>query len=393
MTTENIPLIQSGYDRETIVKLAAATAVQCISIYLPTHRGGDEVLRRQDAKTLLAELKGLRKAWHGISPDEEYIDRRLQPLMQLAAHDDFWRNQSQGLALFATEDQLRSYKLPISVPLSVQVADNYNLVPMVPLFTGGDSFYLLSLELGRVRLFEGARESFRELAITDLIPEGLEDRVGSDFEEKGLQFRNQSQPNAGVTYHGHDEADRDRKDEIARYFRGIDEGIRTLLQRKPRPLLLATQPYLAALYAQVSTYGLIQDVPLVCNLSQTSDAALHAMAWKVIGPMNQKEGNDAWERFLQVHGTGKASTQPDRILAAAAAGRVDRLFIDPGADLRGRFDPGTGTLEIEEIPSAFTPSLVNRAVCDTLNNRGLVYARNAEDFPEDARGMAASFRY
>ncbi len=393
MTTENIPVSQSGFSTETILKLAGTPAEQCISIYLPTHRGGDEVLRRQDAKTLLMELKEVRKAWGNQTEDEDYIDRRLQPLLALAERDEFWRHQSDGLALFATEDQLFCFKLPIQVPLSVQVDDRYNLVPLVPLLTGGDAFYLLALELGRVRLFEGTRETFHELPITDLIPGGLEERVGSDFEEKGLQFRNQSQPNAGVTYHGHDEADRDRKDEIARYFRGIDEGIRTLLHKKPRPLLLATQSYLAALYTQESSYGLIVDTPILCNLSETPDPQLHDLAWKAIAPLNQKEGNEAWERFLKMHGTGKASTQPHRILEAAAAGRVDRLFIDPVTELRGSVDPATGAINIEEHPTVFTPSLLNRAVCDTLLNSGVVYARNAEQFPDEARGMAALFRY
>jgi hypothetical protein len=261
------------------------------------------------------------------------------------------------------------------------------------MLSGSGRFYVLALELERIRLFEGNRASFTELDIRDLIPERLEDRVGYDYEQKGLQFRSQHQAYSGAAYHGHDEADRDRKNEISRFFRGVDHGVLTILNKKPRPLLIASQEYLAAIYREVSAYGLIEDATLECNLSEIKEAELHRLAWEHMKPEFEKEGALKWKKFLQYHGSGKATADPARIFSALDEGKVDSLFVAEEPDVRGTYQAETGRVEVEPHPTPFTPSLLDRAIAGTLRQGGRVYLKAPEDLPEGAASMAALYRY
>lgn len=59
----------------------------------------------------------------------------------------------------------------------------------MPVFNGAGRFFLLALSLNAVRLFEGTRDHIAETAIQQIVPQQMEDTVGSDYEQKSLQFR------------------------------------------------------------------------------------------------------------------------------------------------------------------------------------------------------------
>lgn len=391
MTSERTDKYRIG--QADMLKLIRVRYPHCISVFLPTHARGEEVLHNRDARSLDAELRLIREELAAAGLADTEIDERLSPFRELAADSDFWRRQTQGLAVYASAGRLLTFRLPYAVRQGHRVAKGFHLLPLLPMLSGAGTFYVLALELERIRLFEGNRETFTELNIRDLIPGRLEERVGYDYEEKGLQYRSHHQAYSGAGYHGHDEADRDRHDEIARYFRGVDQGVLTILQSKPRPLLLATQKYLSAIFREVSAYGLIVEEPIVCNLSECADTELHRLAWERIKPEFERAAARKWGKFLQYLGSGKASADLAEILSALPTGKVDTLFVAADQDLRGSYDPESGRLQLDEHPTSFTPSLLDWAVSETLLHGGRVYLRTPEDFPSGARAVAALYRY
>jgi len=391
MTTARIDKDKIG--QADIMELIDLREPYSISVFLPTHVTGADVQHDRDARSLDAELRLIREELEQKGMTAGDIDKRLAPFRELVEDSDFWRHQTQGLAVFGTGGWLRTYRLPYPVAREHRLSDSFHLLPLVSMLSGSGGYYLLALELERIRLFEGNRESFTELELRELIPERLEERVGFDYEQKGLQYRSHHQAYSGAGYHGHDEADRDRKDEISRYFRGVDQGVLTILNKKPRPLLLASQEYLAALYREVSGYGLIVEAPIVCNLSEIKDVELHRLARDRMKPEFEREGTQKWKKFLQYHGSGKATADPARILSALKEGKVDSLFVVQEPDVRGTYDPESGRLQIEPHPTPFTASLLDLAIAETLRQGGRVYLKAPEDLPKGATSMVALFRY
>ena len=118
-----------------------------------------------------------------LSQDE--IDQLGEPVEKLLDDSNFWRHQSEGLALFISKDFFRSYTLPVDFGELSYISNHFYLKPLVPLFSGDERFYLLSLQPDKVRLFEATRYRCDEIDIEDKVPSQLEDRVGHDFEERG----------------------------------------------------------------------------------------------------------------------------------------------------------------------------------------------------------------
>jgi hypothetical protein len=295
--------------------------------------------------------------------------------------------------VFTAPNWLKYFRLPISFVPQHHITSEFHIIPLVTELMDPQSFYLLSLELERIRLFRGNRYGMEEVDIRDLVPGRKEDRVGYDFEQKGLQFRSQHQAHAAAGYHGHDEADRDRKNEIKRFFREVDKGVQPLVNESAAPLVIASQDYLASIYREVSSYGNIVEEPLQVNLSEASEDELLENALGLLEEIFGKDAAQKWDLLMQYHGTGKATGDISLILAAAREGRVDTLFADTGSGVWGTVDEKTREVMIDEDPDAFSESLLNRAVLDTLKNSGRVYAMKPEDLQGISDPALALFRY
>lgn len=384
----NRDLIQKE-DRNLLLE---ASDPHSISIFLPTHVHGEEVLQKQDAKFLDSEVRKIRKQLESLSLEKPEIEARLGPIEALVADGAFWRNQSDGLAIFSSGGWFKTFRLPVSFEPGYYIGTGFYLVPLIPELSGTNPFYLLSLELENIRLFQGSERGLEPVPIEGRIPEQLEDRVGYDYEQKSLQMRRQSPADGKSGYHGHAESDWDRKDEILRYFRSVDKGLEPLLNPK-WPLLIASQEYLAAIYREVSSFGNILEDTLITNLSEATLPELHEDALELLRPRLQAEQRSKWAAFSELHGTGKATAQMDEILRAAVGGRIDTLFIARGAELWGTFDDQNLEVHTVDKPSSEAESLVNRAVRLTLEQGGEVYERDAADMPVRDMPAAALFRY
>ena len=90
--------------------LAATRADACVSIYLPT-----TPISRQTAASRIA-LKNLTKTALDQLASVGFDKRRLaaiaDPLAALAQDSTFWRYQAHSLAVLATPDRMRSFRLP-----------------------------------------------------------------------------------------------------------------------------------------------------------------------------------------------------------------------------------------------------------------------------------------
>jgi hypothetical protein len=361
----------------------------CVSIFLPTHRAGAQTQQHPiRLKNLLREAeeqlltKGLR------APEAEQL---LGPARELLDDSVFWRHQSDGLAVFLSRGVFRYYRLPLNFEDLVVVADRYYLRPLLPLLTGDGQFYVLALSQNEVRLLRATRHSVSEVELKGL-PESLADTLRYDDQEKQLQSHTSTAGGRGdraAIFHGH-EPDDDPKDDILRYFRQIDRGVREQLKGSKAPLVLVGVDYLLPIYRKASRYPHTIDEGVTGNPERLRPEELHERAWDAVQPRFSEAQQKAAARYRQLAGTGQTSRDVREIVVAAYSGRVETLFATSGAQRWGVFGPGTSEVDLHEGPEG--GDLLEFAAIQTVLHHGTVYVTNPENMPADANAVSV-FRY
>jgi hypothetical protein len=374
--------------RAELKKLIEEPEGLCVSIFLPTHRAGAQTqqdpirlknLLRQAEERLLA--KGLR------APEAEEL---LRPARELLDDSVFWRHQSNGLAVYLSPGVFRYYRLPLNFEDLVIVANRYHLKPLLPLLTGDGQFYVLALSQNEVRFLRATRHSVSEVELEDA-PESLADTLRYDDQEKQLQFHTGTAGGRGggaAIFHGHERDD--PKDNILRYFRQIDRGVRELLKGSQAPLVLVGVDYLLPIYREVSRYPHTIDEGITGNPEGLRPEELHERAWEAVRPRFSEAQQMAVARYRQLAGTGQTSEDIREIVAAAYYGRIETLFAASGIQVWGDFDPDTGQVDLHE--GAEGEDLLEFAAIQTVLHQGTVYVTNLENIPEDADAVSV-FRY
>ena len=379
--------------KKEIEALEGIHSESCISIFIPTHRAGEEVLKGKDTLKLKNQLKEVSNKLENEEMGPREIDTLIAPIQELLDDSGFWRHQSDGLAIFRSDSFFKKYTLPVHFEAFNYVANGFYLKPLLPMFTGDGNFYVLALELEEVRLYEQTRHSIAEVVVDDLIPSRMEDRVGYDYEPKSLQYKSQADAQGRAMYHGHAEGDRDRKNEIARYFRAIDKGLMTLLKDDNVPMIVASQDYLFSIYKEENSYQYLLDDPINCNLSETDKFLLHEMAWEKVAPIFDEERKEKVETFKQYDGTGRTSSEIEQVVPAALEGKIDTLFVQNNADIWGIYDPEKRHVRVDEEPLPSSVSLLNKAAIKIFLNGGKVYLLEKDEMPNPNSKVNALYRY
>lgn len=379
--------------KNEIEELDGIYSQSSISIFIPTHRVGEAVLQGKDVLQLKNQLKEVKNKLEKTEMGPREINTLIAPIQELLDDSEFWRHQSDGLAIFRSEWIFKKYTLPIHFEAFNHVANSFYLKPLLPMFTDDGTFYVLALELEDVKLYKQTRYSITEVVVDDLIPSRMEDRVGYDYEQKSLQFRSQQDSHGAATFHGHGDADRDRKNEIARYFRAVDKGLMTLLKDDDIPMIVASQDFLFSIYQEENSYKHLLENHILCNLSETDKFLLHKMAWEKVEPIFGAERQEKIAFFKQHDGTGRTSSEIEQVVPAALEGKIDTLFIENRADILGIYDPKNRHVRIDEKPLPSSVSLLNMSAIKTFLNGGKVYLLEKDDMPNPYSKVNALYRY
>ncbi len=379
--------------KKDIEQLYNIHSANCISIFIPTHRSGNEVLQKLDSKSLKKELKDVKLKLEQKELNQSKINELVAPIQELIDNTGFWRKQSDGLAIFLSEGFFKTYTLPVNFEAYNYIANSFYLKPIMPIFVGDGSFYLLTLELEDVKLYEMTKHSVTEIKINHLIPDRMEESVGYDFEEKGLQFRNQKEGYGTAAFHGHAEADYDRKNEILRYFREINKGLMTILKEENLPMLIASQEYLFSIYKGVNTYKPLLENHISFDSLETDKLLLLEKAWKTMEPIFDKEQKEKIELFEQYDSTSRTSSDIKEVLPAALQGKIDTLFVRKDQDIFGIYDAVKHHVEIREDQESTHVSLLNMAAVKTFLQGGKVYVMEKDDMPNPFSKVNALYRF
>ena len=385
-----MPLIS----KKEIAELKDLNQENCISIFIPTHRAGEKVMHQEDALALKNQLKAVKDELGKKGLHADVVTKMIAPAQQLIDDSSFWREQSDGLALFMADAFFRKYTLPVHFKEFHYISNTFYLKPMMPMFVGDGSFYLMLLERRNVKLYECTKHSFTEVIINDLIPEGKRDRVGYDYEEKNLQFRTSHAGSGQAMFHGQEAATGKRKNEIKKYFRAINDGLAPLLNEETMPMLMVSQDFLFDIYREVNSYSNLMEENLNVDFSDTDIFEVHELAWEKMAPIFDQKRKDKIALFIDEQGSGKTAIGIDRIIQAAINGKVDTLFCENKTDIFGNYKQGSDAIIVSQSEeNDKTISLMNVAAIKTFLNGGEVYLLDKEDMPNPNSRVNALYRY
>lgn len=374
-------------------KLSNYTNEVCVSIFIPTQRGGKEVLEGKNQLNLKSQWQEIKNKLEEKGVEKSRIEKIGKPVLNLVDDKDFWRHQSDGLAVFASEDFFERYTLPVFFEEHHYISKDFYLKPLAPLFSGNKRFFLLELQMDKVALFEATRYSIGKVEVDDLTPSRLEDRVGYDYEEKNRKHKTQNNLGGSSTVHGYEPATRDRKNEFLRFFRAVDKGLDTILHDETVPLVVACQDYLFPIYQEASSYKNLYPEVVPGNPSDYRNMMeLHAKAIEILNPFFEKEKEEKLKMFTE-QPPERTSTKVSEIIPAVFEGKVDTLFLQNREDLFGTFNEKDFSVEVHENHSNGNISLMNLAAKKVIEQGGSVYLIENQFMPEKESKMNALYRY
>ncbi|MGE5406320.1 MAG: hypothetical protein ACM3NR_01305 [Methanosarcina sp.] len=394
ITKDVITESMTTVSKEALTELSRFHNSSCISLYIPTHRAGMETLSGQDSINLKNQLKEVRFKLQAVGMNASQIETLVNPVLELIENTDFWRHQSEGLALFLAENIFEKYIVPVTFREFNYVSSEFYLAPLLPIFNDDAVFYLLTLKKDDVKFYEASKNSIRELDISDNVPSRLEDAVGYDFEQKQQQNRTQTGANRPGSFHGHGENESKEKNELQLFFRAVDKGIMSRLHdfQEP-PLVVCCLDYYFPIYKDVNTYKNLFSRHLSCNPADHDISSLHDMARQLLEPYFRQHLLEKKNKFLIAYDRGKASRDIKDIVRAAVTGRIDTIFIEKNSDIFGIYDQSSGDTIIHESHDIANVSLMNLSAKKTFEQGGTVYLLDRIDMPDGSVDMNALFRY
>ncbi|MBF9253066.1 hypothetical protein I2I11_07165 [Pontibacter sp. 172403-2] len=372
----------------------------CISIYIPTHRAGKETLNGQDHILFKNKVREARTLLERHDVPETEIEEYLKPAEELLNDNNFWRHQAEGLAVFITKGFSAHYTLPVTMPDEVYVLDQFYFTPMLPILSQNGRFFILSLNRDHVAFYEATLERMRAIDISSFAPASIDEALKFDVRGKDQDFNTSRTTVNGVNILGNPAGSTKGDFEHARvreFLNDLDNGLQEILHDAHEPLVLAGVDHYCAIFRKYSKYKNIvpQNVPVDENTELNNLQAIHDKALALVKPLMQQSHVESLDRYQNVAGTGSTSEDIATVAAEAVHGRVDTLFIAPGAPVWGTYNSVSAVAEVHDEYQRGDDDLINLAAIKTLSQGGKVFVSSYDGMAEvgDGANVKALFRY
>lgn len=368
---------------EDIEKLGSVKDELCISIFLPTHRYGQEVNNKEDMLAFKSELQKISSKLSDHGHSEGEIKSLLKPAYELLNNQEYWRHLQDGLAVYISKDFFSNETYPVSFELKHFVAREFIITPLLPLLVNTEEFYILNLDRDGIDLYKADQFNIqKEDMPSDLIPKDMK-QVMKYFEfEK--HFDGKPMPSAespSITTHGHrQEIDQDYK-YLQEYLNEVSQGLDTFLGEERIPLVLAGGVEIQALYRNSSHYSNIHPEGVQGNFSDISKDDLHKKAWSIIKDTIERPMRNDIKKYEAWAGTGKTSYDLHDIYTAVVGGRVESICIDKCFQAWGNYNEYEIT-EVHQNQHDDDMDLTNTIAYHCLAHNGKVIPMNKEELPE-----------
>lgn len=378
-------------ERDYRTVLLASHEPPCLSLYQPTHRAHPD--KQQDPirfRNLVKELE--------LSLGRKYAGRESAAILRrfhgLAEDGDFWNHALDGIAIFATSDLFKVYRLQRPVKELAVVANSFHTKPLMRILQSADRYYVLGLNREEATLFEGNRYALDEVELAPAFPQTAADVVGVKEGEPERKKRAYGREGPSLTTrHGTDVRQDLVDNETERFFRAVDEAVLEQYSRpSANPLLLAALPEHHHMFRAVSRNPFLLPHTIDTYPSAISLDQLRERAWQLLLPRYLERLSGLIDQFGASRAEDRSGADLAEIARAAAAGRIATLLIEADRVVSGRFDPETGAIEFAPLDDPGVGDLLDDLGEHALKTGGEVVIVPPERMPTDT-GIAAIYRF
>jgi hypothetical protein len=222
----------------------------------------------------------------------------------------------------------------------------------------------------------------------------MREALGYD-EEPSLLFRSVPQvssPRGGTMFHGRSGGVESEKEHIWHYFQILKDSLHPYLGNENIPLVFAGVDYLFPMFRLVDVYRNTLSETIEGNPDTLDSQELLKRARQIVSPYFQKEQRKAIDRYRDLLKGQLTSDRLEKVVPGAIAGKVDTLFVDTERRKWGKYDGGSGLVDVHSEQQNEDEDLLDLAFVQTYLNGGNVYALDSEKMPGTS-GAAAIFRY
>lgn len=347
----------------------------CVSIYLPTTPISQDI---QQARITLSNLaKEAIRQLQEAGTDKRRLAALQEHLDDLADDEEFWPFQAHSLAVFATPDSLRTYRLANRLSQIMEVSDRFHLKPLIRAITFPHAAYVLAISENAVRLVEVSADL---PATTVKVPDLPKDAASA----VGKSTINDRSPSGRI--HGSE----GQKTRLAQYVRKVDAALRPVLAGSNIPVIVAATQPVEAIFRSVSA---IPALPHAISGShdRTSDADLASVARPILDAHYEGQIADFQALFEKRKNQRRATTDISDAARAATFGNIDQLLVDIDNVVDGSVDDDTGAVTFDKAGDARNYGVVDEIAGRALRSGAKVLGVRKDDIP-DRKSLAAILR-
>jgi hypothetical protein len=357
--------------------LAAHRGDICVSIYLPTtpvsqETAGDRI-----------ELKNLaRQASHQLEAakaDKRRVAALMEHLDDLIDDDEFWRFQARSLAVLATPDSVRTFRVPNALTAMVEVSDRYHLKPLFRAVTFPNTCFVLALAEGSVHVIQVSADLPPAVVKVEGMPKDAAGAVG----RASINDRSPS---------GRIQGSEGQKVRLRQFARKVDHELRGLLTGSDIPLVLAASEPLASIYRSVNSYAHLAAAGIDGSPGHTGDAQLAERARSILDGLYRQEIAQWKTTFSGRENEDRATTDIARAARAATYGAVESMLVDIDETVPGTVDETTGAVTYAAAAGAGSYGVVDEIAARVIRSGGRILAVRKADIP-GGKSLAAILRY
>ena len=360
-----------------VKSLTHARSDACVSIYLET------TPLTQDIAASRIQLGNLSKQAREQLEARSFDKRRLAPLIEhldeLAEDDEFWRLQANSLAVLATPDRVRTFRLANKLASMVEVSDRFHLKPLLRAVTFPHMAFVLALSENAVRLVEVFAELPPETVKVDDLPKDAASAVGKST----LNSRSAS---------GRIQGSEGQKVRFRQYLRQIDSALRPVLAGRDTPLIVTATEPLASLFRSVNTYPRLLSEGISDSPDRLSDAELAALARPILDKDYARDVVEITALYETRAKQGRATTDLSDAARAATFGATETLLVDIDEVIPGTVDEETGVIRFAEKADAGNYGVVDEITGWALSSGARVLGVRKAEMPGNGT-LAAIMRY
>jgi hypothetical protein len=367
-------------DIPTLADLKALTSLRddmCVSIYLPTtpisrEMAGDRIELKNLAKQAVGQLES-------AGADKRRVTALAEHLYDLVDDDEFWRFQARSLAVLATPDNIRTFRVPNTLKSIVEVSDRFHLKPLLRAVTFPNTCYVLALAEGAVRLVEVSAD----LPATAVKVDGMPKTAGDAVRKSTLNDRSPS---------GRIQGSEGQKVLLRQFARRVDNAMRAVLAGSDIPLVLAAAEPLASIYRSVNTYAHLAPATIAGSPGNLTDGQLTERARPLLDRLYRDEVTAVVELFEKRTNAGRATTDIAQAARAATYGAVETMLMDIDEVVPGTIDETTGAVAFAQRAGLESYGVVDEIARRVIMSGGRVLGVRKADIP-GGKSLAAILRY